>query len=76
MQIEFKKPGRENMKMPRTIRLSDKEQEEIRTKCIEINKLLIKDGKEPYKDSELVHKMLDKIKNVKINKSGDIYIDE
>jgi len=62
--------------MPRTIRLSDKEQEDLRKKCIEINKILIKNGKEPIKDSELVHKMLDKVENVRVDNSGNIYIDD
>lgn len=63
--------------MPATLRLSDWEQEELRKKCTEINKLLIKDGKEPLKDSELAHELLRiSIKSARLNRSGQIYIEE
>lgn len=62
--------------MPASLRLTTEEQEMLRKKCIEINKLLIKHGREPIKDSELAHKILEKsITYVKVGVSGDVIID-
>jgi len=62
-------------KMATNVRLSDKEQEEIRKKCIEINKLLIKNNREPLKDSEMVHKILElSIAYVSVDAKGEIYL--
>lgn len=59
--------------MATTLRLKDAEQERIRKKCIEINKLLVREGHEPLKDSELVHELLDKaIDMAQVTKSGKI----
>lgn len=66
----------DHLKMPATIRLTNAEQEAIRQKCIEINKLLVKRGMSPMRDSELVHKILDKsVPYVQINASGDVVIE-
>lgn len=65
-----------DQKMATNVRLSDKEQEAIRKKCIEINKLLIKSNKEPLKDSEMVHKILElSITYVNVDGKGEIYLD-
>lgn len=65
------------IKMPSTLRLSDQEQEQLRKKCTEINKLLIKQGREPLRDSELAHKILEKsMPYVRLGESGEIRIDE
>jgi hypothetical protein len=62
--------------MVTAVRLTPKEQEDLRKKCIEINKLLIKDNKMPVKESELVHKILEKsITYVKVGASGEIILD-
>lgn len=62
--------------MPTTVRLTDEEQEKIRKKCIDINKLLISKEKTPMRESELVHLILEKtITCVKVDKEGGIYID-
>lgn len=62
--------------MVTAVRLTDKEQEDLRKKCIEINKLLIKENKMPIKESELVHKILEKsISYVRVGASGEIIID-
>lgn len=45
--------------MVQSVRLSESEQEQIRQKAIDINKLLVKKGQQPLRDSELVHKMLE-----------------
>lgn len=63
-------------KMPKTLRLSDKEQEDLRKKAIEINKLLVKEGLQPLKDSEIAHKILEKsIAYVRVDKKGEIYLE-
>lgn len=57
------------------IRLNEKEVEEIRNKCIDINKKLIRLEKEPLKDSELVHKIIELgLKNICVTKEGDLEI--
>ncbi len=62
--------------MPTNVRLTNWEQDEIRKKCIEINKILIKNGKEPYKDSEMVHKILEKsLAYIKVGESGELILD-
>lgn len=63
--------------MPTTLRLTSEEQEQLRKKCTEINKLLIKQNREPLRDSELAHKILEKtIAYVRLGESGEIRIDE
>lgn len=58
------------------IRLTATEQEQIRQKAIEINKLLVKRGLQPMKDSELVHKILEKsVPYAVLSESGEIIID-
>lgn len=62
--------------MSKQLRLSESEQEAIREKAIEINKLLIKKGLPPLKDSELTHKILDlSIGYVKLNSEGELFLD-
>ena len=61
--------------MATTIRLNDKEQEDIRKKAVEINKRMIEKGRQPIRDSQLVHEILDQcIKRVEVSKSGEIII--
>lgn len=62
--------------MGKTVRLSDAETEAVRQKAVEINKLLIKQGLQPVRDSELVHKILEKsVPYVQLNTKGEIVID-
>jgi hypothetical protein len=62
--------------MSKTVRLSDAEQEAIRKKAIEINKILINKGHAPLKDSELVHKILEKsVAYVQVDKEGGIFLE-
>mgnify|MGYP000200376083 CR=1 FL=1 len=62
--------------MGKTVRLSDAETEAIRQKAIEINKLLIKQGQQPLRDSELVHKILEKsVPYVQLNTKGEVVIE-
>lgn len=59
-----------------TVRLNDWEREEIRKKAVEINKKMIEKGKQPIRDSQLVHEILEKcIKRVEVTKSGEIVVE-
>lgn len=61
--------------MPMTVRLNDSEQEEIRKKAVEINKLLIQKGLQPVRDSELVHIILEQsISYTEVTASGKIKV--
>lgn len=63
--------------MPTNIRLTNSEQEALRKKCIEINKLLVKMGHQPVKDSELVHAIFAQvIEKVEVSNSGQITVRE
>lgn len=63
--------------MATNLRLTDWEQEEIRKKSVEINKIRIKNGLQPYKDSEVLHKLLEKtIPCVKASASGEVMIEQ
>lgn len=44
--------------MAKSLRLSEEEQELLRKRGIEINKVLVSKGIEPVKDSELAHEIL------------------
>lgn len=62
--------------MVTAVRLTKEEQEALRKKCIEINKLLIKANQMPLKESELVHKILEKsITCIDVNNKGEIIFD-
>lgn len=61
--------------MPMTIRLNDKEQEEIRKKAVEINRILIQKGLQPVRDSELIHIILEQsIAYTEVSASGKIKV--
>lgn len=67
---------KESENMVTAVRLTAEEQEALRKKCIEINKLLIKANQMPLRESELVHKILEKtITCVDVNSKGEIIID-
>lgn len=58
-----------------TVRMSDKEQEMLRKKCIELNKLLINRNLMPIKESELVHIILEQcINETELTTSGQIKV--
>lgn len=60
-------------KMIKMLRIKETQSEKLRKKCIEINKILISLNKEPLKDSEIAHKILDiGIKNIFVNKYGEL----
>ncbi len=62
--------------MPTNLRFTKKEENNLRKKCIQINKILIDKNKLPIRESELAHIILDKsITYVKTDSKGEIYID-
>lgn len=64
-------------RMPTNVRLTNDEQEAVRKKCIEINKLLVAKGLQPLRDSELVHAILPQaIEKTRVTASGKIVLDE
>lgn len=61
------------IKMIKMLRIKDVQSEKLRQKSIEINKILISLNKEPMKDSEIAHKILDiGIKSIFVNKYGEL----
>uniref|UniRef100_A0A6H1Z8B2 Uncharacterized protein n=1 Tax=viral metagenome TaxID=1070528 RepID=A0A6H1Z8B2_9ZZZZ len=61
--------------MPTNLRLTSAEQDELRKKAIEINKLLVKQGMQPLRDSELAHRILEKsIGYAEVTASGEIVL--
>lgn len=63
--------------MPATLRLTNAEQELLRKKCIDINKLLIRHGKQPIRDSELAHFLLEKsVAYVEVTQSGELRLEQ
>lgn len=61
------------VKMIKMLRIKEVQSESLRKKCIEINKILISMNKEPLKDSEIAHKILDMgIKSIFVNKYGEL----
>ena len=62
--------------MATNVRLTTAEQEAIRQKAIEFNKILIRQGKQPMRDSELVHKILEKsVPCARLSESGEVIIE-
>jgi hypothetical protein len=60
-------------KMPTNVRLSMEEQEALRKKCIDINKMLVKMGMQPLRDSEVVHAVLAQaIEKIEVSASGKL----
>lgn len=46
-------------KMVQSVRINDQEQEQLRKKAVELNKMLIQKGQQPLRDSELIHILID-----------------
>lgn len=62
--------------MATNVRLTTGEQEAIRQKAIEFNKILIRQGKQPMRDSELVHKILEKsVPYARLSDDGEVMIE-
>jgi len=61
--------------MPETLRITKKEDKEVRKKCVEINKILVEAGKMPVRESELIHILLKMaLENIQIDKNGKMYV--
>lgn len=59
------------------LRLTKDEQEQLRQKSIEINKILVKNNKQPLRDSELMHKIIKMaLKSTRWTKDGEVYLEE
>ena len=59
----------------KTLRIKDAQEELIRQLAIELNKKLIMMNRQPLKDSELTHKLLDEaIKRAVISPNGEIHL--
>ncbi len=66
----------EDKSVPSTLRLKPKEQDLLRAKSIEINKMLITNDHAPMTESELAHMLLElTLKHVKADKDGRIFVD-
>lgn len=62
-------------KLIKMLRINEVESERLRKKCIEINKILISLNKQPLRDSELAHIILEKgTKSVSVNRYGELEI--
>lgn len=62
--------------MPKTVRLSKKEANDLYRKCVELNKVLITKNRMPVKESELVHVIFSKtINHMRVDQEGNIYVD-
>jgi hypothetical protein len=61
--------------MAKTVRLSDEEQELIRKKAVILNKKLMDKNKQPLRDSELVHAVIQlALDKIEVGNSGNLII--
>ena len=61
--------------MVQSVRLNDQEQELLRKKAVELNKMLIQKGQQPLRDSELVHILIEEGLNLlEVGASGKAII--
>lgn len=59
----------------KTLRIKERQEEKIRKLAIEINKQLVQMGKQPLRDSEIVHSLLDQaLNNAKLNQEGKLVL--
>ena len=64
-----------DFKMVQSVRLNDQEQEALRKKAVELNKILIQKGQQPIRDSELVHILIEQgIEFIEVGTSGNVFI--
>lgn len=63
------------LEMVQSVRLNDQEQEMLRKKAVELNKILIQKGQQPLRDSELVHILIEQgLDLVEVGSSGKVII--
>lgn len=61
--------------MVQSVRLNDQEQEMLRKKAVELNKILIQKGQQPIRDSELVHILIEEgMELIEVGASGKAII--
>ncbi|WP_458363550.1 hypothetical protein [Acinetobacter haemolyticus] len=64
-----------DLMMVQSVRLNDQEQEALRKKAVELNKILIQKGQQPIRDSELVHILIEQgIEFIEVGASGNVII--
>ncbi|WP_445115675.1 hypothetical protein [Acinetobacter sp. WZC-1] len=62
-------------KMVQSVRINDQEQELLRKKAVELNKVLIQKGQQPLRDSELIHILVDQgLELLEVSSSGTVKI--
>lgn len=62
-------------KMVKSVRINDSEQEMLRKKAVELNKILIQKGQQPVRDSELIHILIDEgLEMLEVGNSGTVKI--
>ena len=67
---------KETNTIAKTVRLSEDEQERLRKKAVELNKKLMEKNKQPLRDSELVHAVLELcLEKIEVGVSGDLKIE-
>jgi hypothetical protein len=63
------------IEMVQSVRLNDSEQEALRKKAVELNKVLIQKGQQPVRDSELIHILVEEaLELIEVSKSGSLII--
>ncbi|MGQ0978847.1 mobilization protein [Acinetobacter baumannii] len=63
--------------MAKTVRLSDEEQEAIRIKAVALNKKLMEKNKQPLRDSEVVHAVINlALEKISVGASGNLILEE
>jgi hypothetical protein len=63
------------LEMVQSVRLNDQEQELLRKKAVELNKVLIQKGQQPLRDSELVHILIEEgLDLIEVGNSGKAII--
>ncbi|UIJ74334.1 hypothetical protein LXF01_08735 [Acinetobacter sp. SH20PTE14] len=61
--------------MVQSVRLNEQEQELLRKKAVELNKVLIQKGQQPLRDSELVHILIEEgLDLIEVGTSGKALI--
>ncbi|MFW1817355.1 hypothetical protein ACG9X6_22360 [Acinetobacter guillouiae] len=62
-------------KMVQSVRINDQEQEMLRKKAVELNKILIQKGQQPVRDSELIHILVEEgLELLEVSNSGTVKI--
>ena len=63
------------IEMVQSVRINDAEQEMLRKKAVELNKVLIQKGQQPVRDSELIHILIEEgLEMLEVGNSGTVKI--